>query len=276
MGEWNIVPLPGKLKGEQSKVDSKRKQMALKPGLTALKKVWAFRHRNSKPGAWDSEPANSILYGQEITKQDFRHILGHALKPIQKEETKAARAVDRIPNDGQGGVRKLDVAFKAAEQVRKEKSQKVQSDLDAREAEINSKLKAAHDARERAPPLEQEAAQEAVDSLKEEQDTFYLARSKSLQALAEEKRQAKRSHEEALSKQRAFNVGKQGESRKKMKEALSNEKEPPPPPPPQPVEQSAASLTIGATARARNPSYQLAAAIAAAAVANALAAHESA
>jgi hypothetical protein len=272
MGEWTVVKVPP----PEAKKDKGCTKIALKPSISALKKVYESRkvRESAKPG-WEY-PTDSQLIAtfstekHKVKYQDFRSVLAPA-SAILKKARKAVVNAEKPASLDQGSIRKLTDEFNKAEEERKRKSKDKQAAWTVREADIDGRLKTANDVFVRAlPGAAKEEAQLAVGVIQEEQRNFYTARSLEKKALDEEKTEAKRKYNSDVSKHQTHIKTVKGESRKKMKTALEAatpmEEEPP-----TRMDASAVTVGIGAAARARDPDVQLAAAVVRRAIAAALA-----
>jgi hypothetical protein len=277
MGEWEMVKVPP----ADAKRDKGCPKMALKPGISALKKVYEIRKKRegAKPG-WqypkDSELIESFNSEKgRIRYQDFRSVLTPARETLKKADRAASKAATKAVCLDQGGLGKLKEAYEKAEKECKEKSKGKQEEWSARDKELDDRLATANDVLVRAPPgATKEEAQLAVENLQEEHRNFLTARSLEKKALDEARAEVKRKYDSDLQKQKTHNQTVKGESRKKFKVALASAE-----PmhvecavPAADVSATAVSIAIGAAARARDPDLQLAAELVRAVIADALAA----
>ena len=99
-------------------------------------------------------------------------------------------------------------------------SRKRQEEWAEREADIDKRLKIAHDKVQRSLPADLAAAEMERDSIDEERDNFFTARAIEKKEAEEARLDAKRKYESDLTKQRAYNKAIKGEGRKKFKAAL--------------------------------------------------------
>jgi len=219
MGEWKPVAVPPDI----AKKDKHAAKLAFKPSLSAYKKVYEYQMKREGKVVWEYPP-DATLMKMKVTWHDFKSLVSHVRKAFVAEEKKAAsaaKAAAKPPSDDRGGVTKLAADFKMHQNERKRKAEEMQREWDARDEEIDAKLKVAHDALARALPDCKEAAQLTVDVLEDERRIFYTARSNKKLQLEEEKRDAKRKHDAQMEAQKSHNKHVKGEGRKQFKVALA-------------------------------------------------------
>ena len=223
MGEWEKVPLPA----AEAKKKKGAKKMALKPHLSAMKKVFASRQKRNKSVSVWQYPSDKELMAQRVDWHDFKSVVSEVNNIFLKQEADAEKASKRAmkpTSDDQGGVMKLKAEFEKSEWKRGERSNEIQKKWSSREADIGTRLRVACDRRERAPSDQgKEAAALEVDVIEEERRNFFDARAKEKLQLDEARKDAKRKFEADLETQRTYNRTVKGESRKKFKEALAGE-----------------------------------------------------
>jgi hypothetical protein len=219
MGEWERVAVPPDI----AKKDKGAAKLGLLPHLSAMKMVYERRQHRKGVAVWDY-PSEATLLAMEVNWHDFKSVASIALKTLEKREKDAAKAKAREAkpvSDDQGGMHMIKRKFDTAERERKEHCEKMQKRWDERDTDINQRLQEANDAHARALPVDKEATQMAIDSVKEELDNFCAARSQEKVALEETRKAAKRKLETDLSKQRAYNKNIKSGARKKAKAAYA-------------------------------------------------------
>ena len=254
MGEWDQVTVPPKI----AKKDKGVPKIGLVPHLSAMKKVYESQQRRMGVAVWEY-PSDERLLAMEVQWHDFSSVTSAANHTLVKRATGAAKATARAAmpiSDDQGGVLKIKRAFDVADRERQEKSAKIQKQWDERDADIDARLTDASDAHARALPEGKEAAQMAIDIIKDEQSNFFSARSQEKVELEEARKDAKRKHEADLEKQRVYNKKIKSGAHKKAMEAYAQS--PMDVDPDSDVDVGAASLgmanaAVRAAAQARDP-----------------------